>query len=76
MANVLLQLGDEFLLVVQLVSQATDLFLVGLAVGVDLLIHGFLDTHTHTHRSDIQPIDRSDIHPTGQHERLTAPLIH
>lgn len=40
----LLHLSDEFLLVVQLVSQAADLLLMSLAVGVDLLLHRFLNT--------------------------------
>lgn len=39
----LLQVGDQLLLVVQLVSQAADLLLVSFAVGVDLLLHRFLD---------------------------------
>lgn len=40
----LLQVGDELLLVVQLVSQAADLLLMSFAVGVDLFLHRFLDT--------------------------------
>lgn len=40
----LLQLGDELLLVVQLVSQAADLFLMSFTMGVDLLLHCFLNT--------------------------------
>lgn len=40
----LLHLSDEFLLVVQLVSQAADLLLMSLTVGVDLLLHRFLST--------------------------------
>ena len=47
MEVVLLQLGDQFLLVVQLVSQAADLLLVSLAVGVDLLLHRFLNAEIH-----------------------------
>lgn len=43
----LLQLSDEFLLVVQLISQVADLLLVSFTVGVDLLLHRFLNTHTH-----------------------------
>lgn len=40
----LLQVGDELLFVVQLVSQAADLLLVSFTVRVDLLLHRFLDT--------------------------------
>lgn len=40
----LLHFGDEFLLVVQLISQAADLLLMSLTVGVDLLLHRFLNT--------------------------------
>lgn len=46
--SLLLQLSDEFLLVVQLVSQAADLFLVSFTVGVNLLLHRFLNTHKNT----------------------------
>ena len=48
MRVLLLQLGDEFLLVVQLISQAADLLLMSVTVGVDLLIHRFLNTHKNT----------------------------
>lgn len=41
---VLLQVGDQLLLAVQLVSQAADLLLVSFTVRVDLLLHRFLDT--------------------------------
>lgn len=41
--NLLLQLGDEFLLVVQLISEAADLLLVSFTVGVNLLLHRFLN---------------------------------
>ena len=44
----LLQLGHEFVLVVQLVSQVADLFLVDLSVGLDLLLHSLLNINTHT----------------------------
>lgn len=40
----LLQLSDELLLVVQLVSQAADLLLMSFTMGVDLLLHRFLNT--------------------------------
>lgn len=40
----LLQVGDELLFVVQLISQAADLLLVSFPVRVDLLLHSFLDT--------------------------------
>lgn len=40
----LLQLSDEFLLVVQLISQTADLLLMSLTVGVNLLLHCFLKT--------------------------------
>lgn len=44
MSVLLLQVGDELLFVVQLVSQAADLLLVSFTVRVDLLLHRFLDT--------------------------------
>lgn len=47
--HLLLQLSDEFLLVVQLVSQAADLSLMGLAVRLDLMLNrllGTTDTYT------------------------------
>lgn len=40
---VLLQLYDDPLLAVQVVSQAADLPLVGLPVGLDLLLHSLLE---------------------------------
>ena len=41
----LLQLGDQLLLGVQLVPEAADLFLVDLSVGLDLLLHSILMEH-------------------------------
>jgi hypothetical protein len=38
----LLQLSDEFLLAVQLVSQAAELFLMGLTVRLDLMLNCLL----------------------------------
>lgn len=43
MSVLLLQVGDEFLLVVQLISQAADLLLMSFTVRVDLLLHRFLE---------------------------------
>lgn len=59
----LLQLSDEFLLVVQLISQAADLLLMSLTVGVDLLLHGFLNTHKmHTIHIQLIRQDTSQKH--------------
>lgn len=41
----LLQVSDEFLFVVQLIPQAADLLLMSFTVGVDLLLHRFLNTY-------------------------------
>lgn len=44
---ILLEFSDEFLLVVQLVSQAADLSLMGLAVRLDLMLNRLLATNTY-----------------------------
>lgn len=54
MVFLLLELGNELFLAVQLVSQVADLSLVGLSVGHDLLLHGFLDRIKRTTGSSSQ----------------------
>lgn len=54
-AVLLLQLHDELFLAVQLVSQAADLLLVGISVGLDLLLHSFLKTWHSSMSTDTEP---------------------
>lgn len=70
----LLQLSDEFLLVVQLISQAADLLLMSLTVGVDLLLHGFLNTHKCT-QSTYNSSDRIHHRNTVNQYKYTVSMM-
>ena len=64
MAPLLLQLGDQLLLVVQLVPEAADLLLVGVAVGVDLQLHGLLGRTKHR----LTPQYHTHMHPQHRYQ--------